>query len=78
MSLFLTTLREGSEIHSVEATSEGFTILRKPGFETGFNALARRVMDDSGPYVALPIPDGHGGYEAVQIITSDGQGDSAR
>ena len=71
MPLFLNSLREESENHPVEPTPEGFIIVRKVGCEEGFNDLARRVMDYSGPYVALPIPDGHGGYEAVQIIISD-------
>lgn len=70
MPLFLNTLREGSENHTVELTSEGFIILPKPGCENDFKVLASRVMNHSGSFVALQIPDGYGGYEAVQIIIS--------
>ena len=71
MPLFLLTLREGSECHSVEPTPEGFTIARTTGHEEEFNTLARRVIDTNGPYVAFPVPDGQGGYEAVHIVETE-------
>lgn len=71
MPLFLQSLREGSECHTVESTPEGFTILSKDGREQEFNALARRVINTDGPYVAFPVPDGQGGYEAVHLVVTE-------
>lgn len=69
MPLFLTTLREGSECHSVEQASDGFLIVPVPGREEAFNDLARRVINGAnGDYAAFPRLDGHVGYDGVHII----------
>lgn len=70
MQLFLKTLREPSEVHDVEELTDGFVIRRKQGRTAEFNALARRVVENEqeGAYAAFAEPDGHSGFEFVQII----------
>jgi hypothetical protein len=71
MSLFLTTLSEPSQDHSVEPVDHGFLILPIPGREAQFNALARRVIDHVGSLAAFPRKGAHGLYDCVHIIPAD-------
>lgn len=70
MGLFLHSLREGGPHHRVEATDDGFAILRRSGHDReAFNDLAREALAKSGyDFLALPLSDGARGYEQVVII----------
>jgi hypothetical protein len=69
MPLFLTSLRELSQDHRVEPAEDGFLIAPVTGREAQFDALARRVLEHVGPFVALPRKGGDGLYDCVHIIT---------
>jgi hypothetical protein len=71
MSLFVATLREESEDHTVELDDIGFTIHRKPGREGEFDALARQVLAKVDTFAALPRKDEQGRYDCVQIILAE-------
>ena len=69
MALFIETLRKGGSAFTVEDIEIGFLIHRVEGHESGFNQIARLVMDKAGPdYSAFPRPDGRGGYDCVHVI----------
>lgn len=69
MTISLELLRSGGSCYSVEEVGDGFLLHVVPGDEANFNHIVRRIVDDSGlTYVALPRPDGHGGYDCVHII----------
>jgi len=72
MSFDLASLRQGTDVYSVEDASEGFVITRRPGADGAFDALARRLINDAGDRFAIfPRSDGHAGYESVFIIPLD-------
>lgn len=66
MGRFLETLSKPSPFHDVEKTESGL-LLSGRGDE--FNDIVRSAIEKSGDdYVALPITDGHTGYERCLII----------
>jgi hypothetical protein len=71
--MFLQSLREGGHVYAVEKNDLGFAIIRKPDADPeAFNELARETLSQSGDdFVALPVSDGHIGYEQVVIIPID-------
>ena len=72
MGRFLDRLRQGSTVHRVETAGEGFAIVRVEGQEAGFDDLAREAINDAGgDFLALPITDGHTGYERVVILPTN-------
>lgn len=72
MPLFLTTLREGGSAFTVEDIDGGFLIHPVMGHKSGFNQVARLVIDKAGPYFsAFPRSDGKGGYDCVHIVPHD-------
>lgn len=68
MPLFLTTLREPSVNHLVEAVGEGFLILPQSGREREFDTLAREVINHVGPFAAFGRRDSGGLYDSVHIL----------
>jgi hypothetical protein len=72
MSLFLTTLHAGGPAYMVGEINNGFLIHLVDGRDSGFNEIARLVIDKAGPtYSAFPRSDGRGGYDCVIIIPHD-------
>ncbi len=71
MPLFLTTLREPSAYHRVEAVTEGFLILPNPGREREFDELAREVVNYVGPFTAFARRREDGLYDCVHILPED-------
>lgn len=68
MPLFLITLRQESENHTVEEVADGFLIHRREGREDQFDDLARQVINAVGPFAAFPRLDSDGRYDCVHII----------
>ena len=68
MPLFLITLAEPSEVHTVEKVEDGFLIRPQPGRYADFQELARGCINRDLPAVVLPHSDGRGGYEGVHVI----------
>ena len=69
MTAFIETLRKGGPAFTVEDIEIGFLIHQVDGHESGFNQIARLVMDKAGPdYSAFPRSDGRGGYDCVHVI----------
>lgn len=68
MSLFLTSLKEESEDHTVELLVGSFVIHRKPDREDQFDNLARRVLNTANGFAAFPRRDENGRYDCVHII----------
>lgn len=69
MTRFVETLRKGGPAFTVEEIADGFLIHLIEGHESGFNQIARLVIDKSGPdYSAFPRSDGRGGYDCVHVI----------
>ena len=71
MPLFLTTLREPSEDHRIEAVTDGFLILPHAGREQQFDALARRVVNHVGPFAAFARRSDEGLYDCIHILPDD-------
>ena len=71
MPLFLTTLSEPSLNHRVEAVTEGFLILPKPGRERQFDDLAREVVNYVGPFAAFARRGDDGLYDCVHILPEE-------
>lgn len=62
MTTFIYTLLKGGQAFTVEAVEIGFLIDRVEGHDSGFNDIARAVMNNSGSeYSAFPRSDGRGG-----------------
>lgn len=69
MTAFIETLRKGGPAFTLEDVDKGFLIHLVEGHESGFNQIARLVMDKAGPdYSAFPRSDGRGGYDCVHVI----------
>ncbi|KIC53160.1 hypothetical protein RM53_16620 [Brevundimonas nasdae] len=69
MTTFIYTLLKGGPAFTVEAVESGFLIHRVEGHDSGFNDIARAVMNNSGSeYSAFPRSDGCGGYDCVHVI----------
>lgn len=70
MGVFLQSLRDGGPSHCVEASDDGFAVVRRRRSDrVAFNRLAREVMEHAGDdYVALPRYDGPANYDRVFII----------
>ncbi len=72
MTPFIETLRKGGPAFTVEDIDSGFLIHLIEGHESGFNQIARLVMDKAGPdFSAFPRSDGRGGYDCVHVIAHD-------
>lgn len=69
MQLFLLEVMQGSAVHSVEVTDDGFTIHRKDDHVEAFDVLARQVMQTVGDFAAFPRKDADGHYDCVHVLT---------
>ena len=69
MTPFIENLRKGGPAFTVEDIDSGFLIHLVQGHESGFNQIARLVMDKAGlDYSAFPRSDGRGSYDCVHVI----------
>jgi len=69
MGRLLTKLDNPHPAYRLDASDVGVTLIRNPGYEEEFNALARSLIDSPDDGIAVfPTPDGGCGYEQVFII----------
>lgn len=55
--------------YELEASDNGYLLIRNDGQDESFNALARELIDGAGEdFAVFPTPDGHKGYERVFVI----------
>lgn len=70
MGKMLERLKAGSPVYSVEETDGGYVLIASGADGAAFSSLVRdlvNAVDDE--FVALPISDGHTGYERVVLLT---------
>lgn len=69
MGRFLDTIRRDHPAYRVEASDDGYVLVRRDGHDDQFNELARHLIDDAGEdFAVFPTSDGHTGYERVFVI----------
>ena len=72
MSLSRVDIRQLAREQAVEEFDEGFRLSRRSADAAKFSRLVSTLIEQSGDdYVALPISDGHRGYEGVFIMPLD-------